>query len=253
MTEDEFFDNDEDTKSVNEVEDVPQGFKDWVKDNEERIDKATERGKLPYFIADNKKVVENILRGGSGTNGNSKDDAEATRIEANRREYERLKADPNYTAVKFNPKNGGLKATHVEHETHNNDKTLYFGKFKPNDLELMAQNILYNNGYSCILESEMIFNSMGIQQVSLDTTTNSERMDIKSITKNGKNTLKNAIRDKKAQITKFNENNDTDYHSLILYFHDKDMFNEQSVRKLLGKTLKRFICIIEPNTIKVIE
>ena len=61
-TEDEFFDDDEDAKSINEVEDVPQGFKDWVKDNEERIDKAAERGKLPYFIADNKNVVTRILK-----------------------------------------------------------------------------------------------------------------------------------------------------------------------------------------------
>lgn len=60
-TEDEFFDEDEDAKSVNEVEDVPQGFKDWVKDNEERIDKAAERGKLPYFIADNHDTVKGIL------------------------------------------------------------------------------------------------------------------------------------------------------------------------------------------------
>lgn len=68
-TEDEFFDDDEDAKSVNEVEDVPQGFMDWVKDNEERIDKAEKRGTTPYFIADNKKVVENILKGGSGRAG----------------------------------------------------------------------------------------------------------------------------------------------------------------------------------------
>lgn len=60
-TEDEFFD-DEDGKSVNEVEDVPQGFKDWVRDNEERIDKATKRGKLPYFIADNRSEVNKILK-----------------------------------------------------------------------------------------------------------------------------------------------------------------------------------------------
>ena len=65
-TEDEFFDDDEDAKSVNEVEDVPQGFQDWVKNNEERIDKAAGKGKLPYFIADNKRIVENILKGGSG-------------------------------------------------------------------------------------------------------------------------------------------------------------------------------------------
>lgn len=61
-TEDEFFDDDDDAKSVNEVEDVPQGFVDWIKDNKERIDKAEKRGKLPYFIADNRKCVEDILK-----------------------------------------------------------------------------------------------------------------------------------------------------------------------------------------------
>lgn len=64
-TEDEFFDDDDDAKSVNEVEDVPQGFVDWIKDNKERIDKAEKRGKLPYFIADNKQVVTRILQGES--------------------------------------------------------------------------------------------------------------------------------------------------------------------------------------------
>lgn len=59
-TEDEFFDE-EDAPSVNEVEDVPQGFKDWIRDNEERIEKAEKRGTLPYFIRDNKGEVERIL------------------------------------------------------------------------------------------------------------------------------------------------------------------------------------------------
>lgn len=62
-TEDEFFDDDEDAPSVNEVEDVPQGFKDWVRDNEERIERAEKRGTLPYFIRDNKEVVIDILEG----------------------------------------------------------------------------------------------------------------------------------------------------------------------------------------------
>ena len=36
-------------ESVNKVKDVPQGFKEWVQDNAERIDKART---LPYFIKD---------------------------------------------------------------------------------------------------------------------------------------------------------------------------------------------------------
>ena len=60
-TEDEFFDDDTDAKSVNEIEDVPQGFKDWIKDNKERIDKAAKKGTLPYFIRDNRGEVDKIL------------------------------------------------------------------------------------------------------------------------------------------------------------------------------------------------
>lgn len=74
-TEDEFW-ADDDVKSVNEVTDVSQGFKDWIKDNEERIERAEKRGTLPYFIRDNKTVVTNILERGSGSeNNNNQTDA----------------------------------------------------------------------------------------------------------------------------------------------------------------------------------
>ena len=44
--------------SVNTVSDVPQQFKNWLRDNRERIDRAKS---LPYFIRDNRKVVDDIL------------------------------------------------------------------------------------------------------------------------------------------------------------------------------------------------
>ena len=40
--------------SVNTVKDVPQGFKDWLKDNEERAKRSTS---MPYFIKDNPKYL----------------------------------------------------------------------------------------------------------------------------------------------------------------------------------------------------
>ena len=43
--------------SVNTVTDVPQGFKDWLKDNEERIEAAKKRGTLPYFLKDNDSLI----------------------------------------------------------------------------------------------------------------------------------------------------------------------------------------------------
>lgn len=40
-------------ESKNTVEDVPDNFKQWVKENEERIDRARKHETLPYFIRDN--------------------------------------------------------------------------------------------------------------------------------------------------------------------------------------------------------
>ena len=60
--------------------------------------------------------------------------------------------------------------------------------------------LLYKNGYTCILESEHIFSPItGKQVTSLDTTTNGMRVDIRSITENRTNTISNGIKAKKKQ------------------------------------------------------
>lgn len=59
-TEDEFW-ADDDVKSVNEVSDVPKNFKEWIRDNEDRINAAEKRGSLPYFIRDNRDDVEKVM------------------------------------------------------------------------------------------------------------------------------------------------------------------------------------------------
>lgn len=46
--------------SVNEVKDVPDGFKKWVLDNQERIKEAKKRNTLPYFLRDNKSVYQKV-------------------------------------------------------------------------------------------------------------------------------------------------------------------------------------------------
>ena len=45
------------TESINEVKDVPDGFKQWVLDNQDRINTAKKKGTLPYFLKDNKSVL----------------------------------------------------------------------------------------------------------------------------------------------------------------------------------------------------
>ncbi len=46
--------------SVNTVDDVPQAFKDWCAANADRIDRAAERGTLPYFLRDNQGMLDGV-------------------------------------------------------------------------------------------------------------------------------------------------------------------------------------------------
>lgn len=49
-----------DLPGKNEVKDVPEQFKQWMRDNKERYERAKERGTLPYFVRDNKKIIDGI-------------------------------------------------------------------------------------------------------------------------------------------------------------------------------------------------
>lgn len=61
-TEQELWDEDDNLVSVNQVNEVPNDFKKWVKDNRDRITKASRRGTLPYYLRDNRKLVNSILK-----------------------------------------------------------------------------------------------------------------------------------------------------------------------------------------------
>ena len=238
-------------KSANAVRSMPKGFNDWTEKNASRIEKAPKNGTLPYFLRDNPRWKEY----GNKNNKNNKSPEENQRIEANRILSKKLKKDPDYKDVVFNPSNGGLKATHIKHEDHTNDikQTFFEDKLTSTDLEKKCQEILYRNGYSCILESEYIINpKTGNQITSLDTTTNGERMDIRSVTKNGEKTISNIIKSKKKQLQKFNEVYGTSFDCLILYFYDPSFYNESKVSDALGQTIRRVLCVFKDGTIKMI-
>lgn len=63
-TEEEFWEwdgrSDVSTESINEVKDVPDEFKKWVLENHQKIEKAQKRNTLPYFLRDNKSIIQNI-------------------------------------------------------------------------------------------------------------------------------------------------------------------------------------------------
>ncbi len=75
--------------------------------------------------------------------------------------------------------------------------------------------------------------------------------DIGSITENGEKTIRNSIKSKKKQLKNFTKKTGAYSDSLILYFHDKTMFNEQQIVPELGKTLKSIICVFKDGTIKI--
>ncbi|MGN0238093.1 MAG: toxin glutamine deamidase domain-containing protein [Lepagella sp.] len=168
------------------------------------------------------------------------------RWEENHSRYQKLKENEDYSNVVFDEETGGLKALHRGHIIHSNpNDELFFGKYTSTQLEMRCQDILFKNGFSCILEDETKFNPVTKNQLSLlDTRTNDEYMDIKAITQNNHGTIKNALTSKKDQLRRFNEQNDETASSVILYFEDPTYFNESKVRKNIGGRLKKVICVL---------
>lgn len=79
--------------SVNEVKDVPQAFKDWLKGNEER---AKYISSVPYFIKDNPKYIPESFIKSMGT---LKRGQEASVIHTLKEAFLKIK-DPNYVKDK---------------------------------------------------------------------------------------------------------------------------------------------------------
>ncbi len=82
-------------------------------------------------------------------------------------EYCRLKHDPNYRNVVYNPNTDGLKATHIG---HNFDKTRGY-------YEVAVQEVGYKSGHAVILEAER---PKAVGQKSCDGTWDGLPMEIKA-------------------------------------------------------------------------
>ncbi|MBD5207969.1 MAG: hypothetical protein HDS79_06855 [Bacteroidales bacterium] len=100
-TEEEFWTLDDDEKSVNEVTELPPNFREWIEDNKDRIKAAEERGKLPYFIRDNRERVDNILRGESTQEATSGAETALSQKEVEKSLNELLKPEKHYANPKL--------------------------------------------------------------------------------------------------------------------------------------------------------
>lgn len=177
----------------------------------------------------------------------------ANQIEANRQVYERLRKDPDYHSVDFDPESGGVKAIHNGHIIHSSDKEkTFFGKenLTSTDLELLCQDILFRKGHRCILLDEQQLDSRGKQLPQLDSETDGVMLDIRAITEGGKSTITNSLKSKKKQLKNFNAKTGADCHGVILYFHDSSMFDEAQIAPQLGQTLDTVICVFRNGEIK---
>lgn len=177
-------------------------------------------------------------------------------IALNRKKYEELKKDPNYKDVEFNPVTGALKATHVGHKEHPNDKKTYFDeKLTGDDLEKECQSEIFRMGGSCILRDESKLLGKGRHATSLDAYINGSLTDIRSITEHGKDYV-SQLQAKNKQIGRWNHQNPNEKASTVtLYFHEPSFFSmeklEESVKGL--KKLRKMAPVTNKPTNEFIQ
>lgn len=96
--------------SPNAVTDVPDGYKEWVAANTERIRRADARGKLAWHLEDNREYWEDIVNGGVVVSSNDAGDD----VAAARAKFDAY--DENWIKEYFNYENGGFNVYHVDHQ-----------------------------------------------------------------------------------------------------------------------------------------
>ena len=136
------------------------------------------------------------------------------KIEANRREYERLLKDDDYTEVRFNPKNGALAAIHRDHRF---DPTIGIFGIPRGDYERIAFSTLYDYGMCVILNSEI----SGYKIKTPEGFLNGKLFDIKGVEGTGKNNI----------INNFKGASKKGVESIVFYYHDKTVFSKKQLRE----------------------
>lgn len=128
-------------------------------------------------------------------------------------EFKRLKADPNYSEVKYDKKSGGMSAVHREHKF---DPVVGPFGVRRGEYERRSVDVLRKNGYTVILESEQAADGVKTP----DGLLNGVVMDIKAVEGTGRWTIKN----------KFDSACSQQAACVVLYFHEQAMFSEERIR-----------------------
>lgn len=228
-----------DGDSVNTVEDVPQAFKDWCAENSDRIDRAAERGTLPYFLRDNKGYMDNALsqpkqstileRAAARHAARTPEQAQAIQDAWNKRKEiiiakEKFQSyDEKWEKAYFSDTSGGFNVYHKNHQFANT-KANTNAKMTGGEAEKFVGKILANNGKQLEFLPE---NGKG--KGKPDTAFDSLTWDIKYISWANENTIRKYIEDaRKADC-------------VIFYWDEANKIDElkNAVKRTIGKFAKR--------------
>lgn len=175
------------------------------------------------------------------------------------KKYLSLQADTDYKEVEFDVDSGGIKATHIGHNSKSTKDT-YFGseKITSKQLEDECVDILFKSGRTVILQNESKRGADGNILSALDLSVNGKGMDIRSITEASDN-YKNALTAKNKQLFKYNSRADVidKADTVCLYFHEPSMFSDKRIRTSIysyirltsgnneyGRQIKRLIVVL---------
>ena len=99
-------------KSKNEVTELPSEFYSWMQENEGRIEKANNRGTLPYWIKDNPQYT--------GVKAKAMNSGE--RMEIRKKSKEKYQSyGEEWTKAYFDEYSGGFNVYHAEHQFTNTE------------------------------------------------------------------------------------------------------------------------------------
>ena len=156
----------------------------------------------------------------------------ARKIEANRKGYERLLEDSNYVHVRLTPINGALSAIHKD---HNFDPTI--GKFgiPRGDYEKISLDVLFENGKSIVLDSEVKNIGESAPEGLLDYV----KFDIKGVEGTGRRNI----------ISKITDAGHQGAETIVLYYHIPDVFNLPKITN----AYKGYLNLSRTKTVKTVH
>lgn len=209
------------------ITDVPDNYKQWVADNQDRIADAKT---LPYFLQDNGVLTDEGYKIGEFPEPASDEPTVTTQepqivdlptenspetIRERAAQFVEYDNDPNYKDVEFNPENGALKATHTGHFYHKEEDE--------------CQQILFETGNKAVLLDESAKDNNNDFLPSLDLELNGKKMDIRTITEANENTIRNGLNAKDKQIRNVFNKTGVVSDSVCLYFRDAGLYSTEAV------------------------